>query len=64
MEYLANKSEVSDAVDSHNLAEDAHAAKFAKKGDMFASVYDPQGKKQDVFGYVDAQIGKVLEASY
>lgn len=64
MKDLANKTEVSDAVDSHNLAEDAHAAKFAKKGDMFASVYDPQGKKQDVFGYVDAQIGKVLEASY
>lgn len=55
MEYLANKSEVSDAVDSHNLAEDAHAAKFAKKGDMFASVYDPQGKKQDVFQYADAK---------
>ena len=33
-------------------------------GDMLASVYDPQGKKQDVFGYVDAQIGKALEASY
>ena len=33
-------------------------------GDMLANVYDPQGMKQDVFGYVDAQIGKVLEASY
>ena len=62
--YCAKKTEVSDAVDSHNLAEDAHAAKFAEKGDMFTSTYDPQGKKQDVFGYVDAQIGKVLEASY
>lgn len=55
MKDLANKTEVSDAVDSHNLAEDAHAAKFAKKGDMFASVYDPQGKKQDVFQYADAK---------
>ena len=59
MESLADKTEVSDAVDSHNLAKDAHVAKFAEKGDMFANVYDPQGKKQDVFGYVDNAIKNI-----
>ena len=37
-------------------------------GDMLASVYDPQGKAQDVFAYVDNAIanaiGTALEASY
>lgn len=37
-------------------------------GDMLTSVYDPQGKAQDVFAYVDNAIanaiGTALEASY
>lgn len=63
MKDLANKTEVSDAVKSHNLAEDAHAAKFAKKGDMFASVYDPKGKAQDVFQYADAKASAAQSAA-
>ena len=61
--YCAKKTEVSDAVKSHNLAEDAHAAKFAKKGDMFASVYDPKGKAQDVFQYADAKASAAQSAA-
>lgn len=30
------------------------------KGDMESSVYDPQGKKQDVFKYVDDQIANAI----
>lgn len=33
-------------------------------GGMQASVYDPQGKAQDIFAYVDAAIGAAMEASY
>lgn len=32
-------------------------------GDMLASVYDPQGKKQDVFGYVNAAIGNLTPSA-
>ena len=31
----------------------------AGTGDMLASTYDPQGKTQDIFAYVDAQVGDI-----
>lgn len=36
-----------------------NGANGAGAGDMLASVYDPQGKHQDVFKYVDDAIGKI-----
>ena len=33
-------------------------------GDMLASVYDPQGKAQDIFAYVDAAISDAIGGSY
>lgn len=33
-------------------------------GDMKKSVYDPQGKAQDIFLYVDTKIGEAIEGSY
>lgn len=33
-------------------------------GDMLASVYDPNGKAQDIFAYVDAAIGGAIGGSY
>lgn len=33
-------------------------------GDMAVSVYDPQGKAQDIFAYVDAAILGAIEGSY
>ena len=33
-------------------------------GDMSVSVYDPQGKKQDIFAYVDAAITGAIGRSY
>lgn len=34
------------------------------EGVMNASVYDPQGKKQDIFAYVDSAIAGAIEGSY
>ena len=34
-------------------------ASGAGTGDMLASIYDPQGKAQDIFAYVDAQVGDI-----
>ena len=34
-------------------------ASGAGTGDMLASIYDPQGKAQDIFAYVDAKIGDI-----
>lgn len=54
MEDLADKTEVSDAVDSHNLAEDAHAAKFAEKQDKI------KGKAGKYIGFTaDDTVGEV-----
>lgn len=36
-----------------------NGANGAGAGDMLASVYDPQGKHQDIFKYVDDAIGKI-----
>ena len=33
-------------------------------GEMSASIYDPQGKKQDIFAYIDAAITGAIEGSY
>ena len=33
-------------------------------GDMLTSVYDPQGKAQDIFAYVDTAIGNAIGGSY
>lgn len=33
-------------------------------GDMMTDVYDPQGKAQDIFAYVDAAIMGAIERSY
>ena len=33
-------------------------------GDMAVSVYDPQGKAQDIFAYVDTAIFGAIEGSY
>lgn len=34
------------------------------KGDMEASVYDTEGKKTDVFKYIDQKIGDAIGGSY
>lgn len=36
----------------------------AGSGDMKASVYDPQGRRRDVFAYVDEAIGGAIAGSY
>ena len=53
-QQYADKTEVSDAVDSHNLAEDAHAAKFAEKQDKI------KGKAGKYIGFTaDDTVGEV-----
>lgn len=56
--------------DSKFVCEDSGVAKqvtgkqikdLAKEGAMESNVYDPQGKAQDVFAYVDAQISAAIE---
>lgn len=37
---------------------------LTSSGDMNKSVYDPTGKEQDIFTYVDTAIGSALEGSY
>ena len=54
--YYANKTEVSDAVDSHNLAEDAHAAKFAEHNTS-------ENAHADKFAAVNAAIGNLTPSA-
>lgn len=56
MKNLANKTEVSDAVDSHNLAEDAHAAKFAEHNTS-------ENAHADKFAAVNAAIGNLTPSA-
>ena len=51
-ENKAPKSHVSDTT-AHITA--AERTAWNAKGDMLASVYDPQGKAQDVFAYADTK---------
>lgn len=52
-----NKSELSKYVGENGqilgFDENGEIVVLGKPGDMMASVYDPQGKKQDVFAYAD-----------
>lgn len=56
IEHLAEKTEVSDAVDSHNLAEDAHAAKFAEHNTS-------ENAHADKFAAVNAAIGNLTPSA-
>ena len=52
-------SSVSQSVNA--LADEINAL---KNGVMQSTVYDPQGKAQDIFAYVDAAITGAIEGSY
>lgn len=47
-------------VTAHNAAGDPIEGTLVP-GDMKASVYDPQGKAQDIFAYADAQAGAAMD---
>jgi len=59
----ANGTQTVDIMDGEDGA-DGTGGTGSGGGDMLASTYDPQGKKRDIFAYVDNEILSVFDTSY